>query len=141
VDLRAVYECDLPDLTLDGPRVQRVLVNLIQNAVRHTPRGGHVQVEVSRLDGHVQLAVADDGEGIEPEDQPHLFDRFYRGEKSRSRESGGAGLGLAIARGIVEAHRGTIRVASKPGKGARFVLTLCLARRPWCVSLTIASPV
>jgi two-component system sensor histidine kinase BaeS len=100
------------------------LVNLIDNAIRHTPAGGSVQVEVSGQDGHVQVAVADTGEGIAPEDQPHVFDQFYRGEKSRSRQSGGAGLGLAIARGIVEAHRGQIRVESAPNRGSRFVVTL-----------------
>jgi signal transduction histidine kinase len=124
VELRAVCNGDVPALSLDGPRIQRVLINLIQNAVRHTPPGGKVQVEVGRHNGHVEVAVADSGEGIAPEDQPHVFDQFYRGEKSRSRESGGAGLGLAIARGIVEAHRGSIRVESNPGRGARFIVTL-----------------
>jgi signal transduction histidine kinase len=83
-----------------------------------------VQVEIGREDGHVRVAVVDTGEGIAPEDQPYVFDQFYRGEKSRSRGSGGAGLGLAIARGIIEAHRGSIRVESSPGKGSRFVVTL-----------------
>jgi signal transduction histidine kinase len=72
----------------------------------------------------VQVAVVDTGEGIHPDDQPHVFDQFYRGEKSRSRGSGGTGLGLAIARGIVEAHRGTISVESAPGQGSRFVVIL-----------------
>jgi signal transduction histidine kinase len=124
VGLEALCAEDLPPLTLDGPRIQRVLVNLIQNAVRHTPSGGRVQVEVTKLNGHVQLAVMDSGEGIALEDQPFIFDQFYRGEKSRSRGSGGAGLGLAISRAIVEAHRGSIQVESRPGKGARFVVTL-----------------
>jgi signal transduction histidine kinase len=124
VALQAVFPDDVPALSLDGPRIQRALVNLIQNALRHTPPGGQVQIEVARQNGHVQVAVADTGEGIAPEDQPYVFDQFYRGEKSRSRESGGAGLGLAIARGIVEAHRGSISVESEPGQGARFVVTL-----------------
>jgi signal transduction histidine kinase len=124
IDLHAVYGGQVPVLSLDGPRIQRALVNLIENAVRHTPPGGQVQVEVNRQNGHVQVAVADTGEGIHPDDQPHVFDQFYRGEKSRSRGSGGAGLGLAIARGIVEAHRGTITVESTPGHGSRFVVTL-----------------
>jgi signal transduction histidine kinase len=124
VGLEALCAEDLPPLALDGPRIQRVLVNLIQNAVRHTPSGGRVQVEVTKQNGHVQLAVMDSGEGIALEDQPFIFDQFYRGEKSRSRGSGGAGLGLAISRAIVEAHRGSIQVESSPGKGARFVVTL-----------------
>jgi signal transduction histidine kinase len=70
------------------------------------------------------VAVEDTGEGISPEDQPHVFDRFFRGERSRSRDTGGAGLGLAIARGIVEAHRGTLLMHSEPGKGSTFVVRL-----------------
>lgn len=124
VDLHVRCDPDLPRVTVDGPRVQRALVNLIDNAIRHTPAGGSVHVEVGRQNGQVQVAVVDTGEGIAPEDQPHVFDQFYRGEKSRSRQSGGAGLGLAIARGIVEAHRGNIRVESAPNRGSRFVVTL-----------------
>lgn len=123
IELRARCAAVAP-LPLDGPRMQRVLVNLIQNALHHTPPGGQVQIEVAPAGGHVQLAVSDTGEGVAPEDQPFIFDQFYRGEKSRSRDSGGAGLGLAIARGIVEAHRGSIRVESRPGQGSRFVVTL-----------------
>jgi signal transduction histidine kinase len=124
IELRASCADDLPPLALDGPRMQRVLVNLIQNAVRHTPPGGHVEVQVGRSNGHVELAVEDTGEGIAPEDRDRVFEQFYRGERSRNRGSGGAGLGLAIARGIVEAHRGTIRVESEPGRGSRFVVRL-----------------
>jgi signal transduction histidine kinase len=119
-------------LALDGPRMQRVLINLIENAVRHTPAGGTVDVAVERSDGHVRLAVADTGEGIPPEDQPHVFERFYRGDKARSRAAGGnpaaqsagAGLGLAISRAIVEAHHGTIELESSPGNGTRLIVTL-----------------
>ncbi len=120
-----VAHCDeVPAVAVDAARMQRVLTNLIGNAVRHTPRGGRVNVAVRWQDGHVQVEVADNGEGIALEDQAHVFDRFYRGEKSRSRESGGAGLGLAIAQGIVEAHRGHIRLESVPGMGARFIVEL-----------------
>ncbi|HLJ66398.1 MAG TPA: HAMP domain-containing sensor histidine kinase [Chloroflexota bacterium] len=124
IDLHAEWEGDLPPLAIDGPRMQRVLTNLIQNALRHTPAGGRVDVCVARANGRVMLSVTDSGEGIAAEDRQHVFERFYRGEKSRSRERGGAGLGLAIARGIVEAHHGTIEVASPPGEGARIVITL-----------------
>ena len=123
VTLRAACD-DVPGVAVDAPRMRRVLTNLIGNAVRHTPPGGQVDVAVRWLEGHVQVEVADTGEGIALEDQAHVFDRFYRGEKSRSRESGGAGLGLAIARGIVEAHRGHIRLESQPGHGARFIVEL-----------------
>jgi two-component system, OmpR family, sensor histidine kinase SaeS len=115
---------DLPSVAIDAPRMQRVFANLIENAVRHTPPGGQVRVGVRRENGHVEVAVEDTGEGISPEDQPHVFDRFFRGERSRSRDTGGAGLGLAIARGIVEAHRGTLLMHSEPGKGSTFVVRL-----------------
>ncbi len=122
--LQTVQHGDVPPLALDGPQMQRVFVNLIQNAIRHTPAGGQVQVELGRENGQVAVAVTDTGEGISPEDRPHVFERFYRGEKSRSRESGGAGLGLAIARGIVEAHQGTIQLEHGAERGSRFVIRL-----------------
>jgi signal transduction histidine kinase len=126
VDLRSHCDAAVGALALDGPRMQRVLINLIENAVRHTPSGGAVDVAVEREDGHVRLAVADTGEGIAAEDRPHVFERFYRGDKARSRATGssGAGLGLAISRAIVEAHHGTIDLESTPGEGTRFVVRL-----------------
>jgi signal transduction histidine kinase len=126
VDLRSHCDPSVGPLALDGPRIQRVLINLIENAVRHTPAGGAVDVALEQSNGHVRLAVADTGEGIPPEDQPFVFDRFYRGDKARSHAAGssGAGLGLAISRGIVEAHHGTIVLESVPGEGTRFVVTL-----------------
>lgn len=124
VRLEAVDSTPIPPISIDGPQMQRVLVNLVGNAIRHTPEGGEVRVEVGREDGHIHIAVSDTGEGIAAEHQPHLFERFYRGDKSRSRDTGGAGLGLAIARGIVEAHHGTINVQSEPGKGATFLIEL-----------------
>ncbi len=126
IELRAICPPELPALVIDGPRMQRVLFNLIQNALHHTPTGGTVEVEVRRAGEHVELLVTDTGSGIAPEDRAHVFERFYRGDKARSRsnDGAGAGLGLAIARGIVEAHRGSITVESPPGKGARFVVQL-----------------
>lgn len=111
-------------VTLDPQKVERVLTNLIGNAIRHTPPGGQVTIDVQRLDGRVRVSVSDTGEGITPEDLPHVFERFYRGEKSRSRSTGGAGLGLAIAKGIVEAHGGSIEVTSRAGEGSTFTFTL-----------------
>lgn len=111
---------------MNSHKMQRVLVNLIQNAIRHTPADGTIFVEARERadDGQVQVDVIDTGEGIEPNDLPRIFDQFYRGEKSRSRETGGAGLGLAIAQRIVQAHHGTIWVESKRGAGSRFSFTL-----------------
>ena len=109
---------------VDARRIGRVLANLTANALRHTPAGGRIHLAARRTTEGVEVEVADTGEGIRPEDLPYVFDRFYRGEKSRSRATGGAGLGLAIAQGIVEAHGGSIRVESEVGHGAQFVFVL-----------------
>jgi signal transduction histidine kinase len=112
---------------LDPQRIERVLYNLVSNALRHTPAGGHVQISVGPDEQNtkqVRFAVTDTGEGIAAEDLPHVFERFYRGEKSRNRATGGTGLGLAIARGIVEAHGGCMGVESERGKGALFWFTI-----------------
>lgn len=108
----------------DTRQIGRVLTNLIGNAVRHTPAGGSVEVRAGVVGNQVEVSIHDSGEGIRQEDLTHIFERFYRSEKSRSRATGGAGLGLAIAKGIVEAHGGTIRVESKWGVGTRFVFLL-----------------
>jgi signal transduction histidine kinase len=109
---------------LDAPRMGRVLANLVGNALQHTPAGGGVVVSAWRADGALWIEVADTGEGIQADDLPHIFDRFYRGEKSRSRDTGGSGLGLAIAQGIVQAHGGEITVESQPGAGTTFRISL-----------------
>ncbi len=109
---------------LDARQIGRVLANLVGNALRHTPAGGAVTVLAKPAAGRAQIEVSDTGQGISPQDLPHVFERFYRGEKSRSRATGGSGLGLAIAKAIVEAHGGQIWVESQPGQGARFVFTL-----------------
>lgn len=114
----------LDPIVMDTQRISRVLANLVGNAVRHTPRGGQVRVSAQRQGNSIRVEVRDTGEGILPDDLPHVFERFYRGEKSRSRATGGAGLGLAIAKGIVEAHGGQIDVTSTPGQGTRFFFTL-----------------
>ncbi len=118
----------LPMLPLDARQIGRVLVNLVDNALRHTPEGGHVSVEACRTDGAVRVEVTDSGAGIAPADLPRVFERFYRGDKSRSREHGGAGLGLAISKGIVEAHGGAIWAEPAVPHGARVAFTLPLAR-------------
>jgi signal transduction histidine kinase len=109
---------------LDAARIGRVLTNLVGNALRHTPRGGRVEIYARRAEDCLRVEVADSGEGIRPEDLPYVFERFYRGEKSRSRETGGAGLGLAIARGIVEAHGGEISIESQFGEGTRVIFQI-----------------
>jgi signal transduction histidine kinase len=117
-------------IVIDARQIGRVLTNLVGNALRHTPPGGEIAVEARLIGPDVQVTVRDTGEGIRGEDLPRLFEQFYRGEKSRSRATGGAGLGLAIAKGIVEAHGGRIWAESEPGQGARLVFTLPAGTAP-----------
>jgi two-component system sensor histidine kinase BaeS len=120
ISLKGIFSEDLPVIKGELAKIQRVLYNLVQNAIRHTPSGGSISLATKVGPQGVQVEVADTGEGIAPEDLPHVFEQFFRGEKSRSRETGGAGLGLAIARRIIEAHGGHIWVESQVGHGARF---------------------
>jgi signal transduction histidine kinase len=108
------------------PRLQRVLYNLVSNALRHTPADGTITLRAEPGEGVVQVEVSDTGEGIAPEDLPRVFERSFRGERSRTSAGtgGGAGLGLAIARGLIEAHGGEFSVESCPGHGSRFRFTL-----------------
>jgi signal transduction histidine kinase len=120
ITLEGAVDSDVDPVTMDTQSIGRVLNNLVGNALRHTPNRGRVSVWARRTTRGVEVTVSDTGEGIRAEDMPHIFERFYRGEKSRSRAMGGAGLGLAIARGIVRAHGGDILVESETGKGAQF---------------------
>jgi signal transduction histidine kinase len=118
---------DIDPVRIDPEKIQRVLYNLLSNAIRHTPGGGEVLLTAEVIPNGVRVTVRDSGEGIASEDLPHVFERFYRGERARTRDQHGergAGLGLAIARGLIEAHRGTIEVESQPGQGARFTFTI-----------------
>ena len=105
----------------------RVVENLLDNALRHTPVGGRIRVEWGREGATLHFTVADSGPGIAGHDLPHLFTPLYRGETSRNRQTGGAGLGLAIARRILRAHGGDLTVANGPVGGAVFTATLPLA--------------
>jgi heavy metal sensor kinase len=111
----------------DRERLVQVVRNLLDNAVRYTPIGSWIVVRLQRQHGYAELTVADTGPGIPPEHLPHIWDRFYRVDKARSREYGGSGLGLAIVKYIVEAHGGSARVASIEGRGTTFTITLPLA--------------
>jgi signal transduction histidine kinase len=116
------------DLTVpvDRNRIRQVLANLLDNAVKYTPRGGQVAIGAERRGGEAVVRVADTGVGIPPEELPHIWDRLYRGDKSRSTR--GLGLGLSLVKAIVGAHGGRVSVESQPGAGARFELRLPLER-------------
>jgi len=128
---------DAEPLVVDGDadRLKQLLLNLVDNAIKHTPDDGTVILSLAQMDGWVRLTVADTGSGIPPEDLPHIFERFYRAEKSRWRKAPpnasspgvGAGLGLSIARWIAKAHDGHIEVQSESGKGSAFHVWLPLA--------------
>lgn len=111
-------------LTADGAKLEQVMYNLVENAVKYTPEGGHIHVAVFRTGKQAVFAVTDDGPGIPAEDQPHIFDRFYRVDKARSRETGGTGLGLSIVKQIVALHHGTVTVESQEGTGSTFRVEL-----------------
>jgi signal transduction histidine kinase len=127
VTLALSVPADLPEVSADPRRIAQVLGNLLTNALRHTPAGGTVTMSARAGDGTVELAVADTGTGIPEEDIPYVFERFWRGEKSRSRAAGGSGLGLAIAKQLVELHGSAIGVDSAPGHGSTFRFTLAFA--------------
>ncbi|HEU5103078.1 MAG TPA: ATP-binding protein [Roseiflexaceae bacterium] len=113
----------------DRDRIKQALLNLGVNALQHTPPGGTVTLGLAQQDGYAALTVTDSGHGIDANDLPHIFDRFYRADRSRSRHHGGAGLGLAIVRWVAEAHHGQVAVTSAPGVGSQFRLLLPLEAR------------
>ena len=129
-----VLQVDLPEglplVDVDPQRVGQVLRNLLDNALTHTPPGGEIAVAAHAGGQWVEVSVRDTGSGIAAEDLPYVFERFYRADKSRSRATGGAGLGLAIARSLVEAHGGRIWVESTEGEGCTFTLALPLTAKP-----------
>ena len=114
----------LPDIEIDPTRVSQVIGILLENAISHTPEGGAVAVSCSETDGAIQIAVSDTGAGISQEELPLVFERFYRTDPSRDRATGGAGLGLTIARRLVEAHGGALEASSEPGAGSTFTVQL-----------------
>ncbi|MFZ5555465.1 MAG: ATP-binding protein [Pseudomonadota bacterium] len=127
VALRLELPADLPFISGDIGLLERVLENLIENALRHTPGGGAVTVNAGGRGEAVEVTVSDTGSGIGRASLPYVFDRFYRGDRSRDARSGGAGLGLAISKRIVELHGGEISVTSEPGQGASFSFRLPVA--------------
>ena len=122
-----IVECQCPhDVSILGDEelIRRMIVNLIENAIRYTPAGGRVTASLTRNQQTVEIQIRDTGTGIEPEALSHVFERFYRADKARSRQDGGFGLGLSIVQWIAGAHKGTVKVESSIGKGSAFTVTL-----------------
>ncbi|HQD29634.1 two-component system histidine kinase PnpS [Acetivibrio saccincola] len=115
---------DVEDVEADRDRIEQVLINILSNAMKYTPKGGKISIYVGKMYSSVYVKVKDSGIGIPKEDLPRIFERFYRTDKARSREMGGTGLGLAIAKEIIEAHNGEISVTSDIGKGTEFTIKL-----------------
>ncbi|MDR0425048.1 MAG: cell wall metabolism sensor histidine kinase WalK, partial [Clostridiales Family XIII bacterium] len=108
----------------DRDRIRGVIGNLMSNSVKYTPEGGRIQISVEDAGDMGVLVVEDNGEGIDSSKLPFIFERFYRADASRSRGTGGTGIGLAIVKSAVDAHGGTVDVQSEPGKGSRFAVSL-----------------
>jgi len=121
-------EVPISQVHVDPLKITQALENLLDNALKYTPAGSHIKVSAHPADGMVEVCVHDDGPGIPAVDLPHIFERFYRVDKGRSREQGGTGLGLSIVKHIVQLHGGQVRVESAPGQGTAFHFSLPIGR-------------
>lgn len=122
IDIRFTGEKEI--IKADKDKISQVIINLLSNALKYTPQGGVVEVIVSGTDDAAEITVKDTGTGIPPDDLPHIFERFYRADKSRHRLTGGAGIGLTITKAIIDAHKGKIQVKSKVNEGTEFIISL-----------------
>jgi heavy metal sensor kinase len=132
-DKHITVVCDSSERVMiegDQARLKQVVVNLLDNAIKYTPNGGRIKLKIAQEEGNAVLDVADDGIGIPPEALPHVFKRFFRVDGSRSRDQGGAGLGLSIVKSICDAHGARVEVSSTPGRGSRFRIRQPLAAEP-----------
>ena len=128
ISLSMALPYNLPLVYIDFLRIKQVLLNLLENAIVHTPSGGMIKVGAQEKGDMVEISVTDSGEGIPAGELPNIFERFHRVDKSRSRATGGSGLGLTIAKYFVEAHSSKIEVQSEPGKGSRFFFTVPVSK-------------
>jgi signal transduction histidine kinase len=126
IELQFDHSDQIPQLAIDSTRIEQILGNLLANALRYTPDNGKIVVTLEREGKSARISIHDSGPGISAEALPHIFERFYRADKSRSREQGGSGLGLAIARQLSKAHGGTLSARNNPQGGAVFTLLLPL---------------
>lgn len=123
-EIKTGFNGDEVRINADRDKISQVMVNLISNALKYTPQGGSLEIQVKGYDTETGISVRDTGMGIPPEDLPHIFERFYRADKSRNRITGGSGIGLAIVKAIVDAHKGSITVNSNLNKGTEFIVTI-----------------
>jgi two-component system sensor histidine kinase BaeS len=128
INLKVEVEPALPEISLDPERMEQVLGNLVSNALRYTPEGGEIRLSAKQVEGNLVAGVTDNGSGISPEILPHIFERSYRGDSSRSGNE--SGLGLAIAKSIVELHGGSLQVESKLGEGSQFIIEIPFINSP-----------
>ena len=140
VTLAVSFSDGQPDIVSDPVQVQRVITNLVQNGIQHTASGGEVRVSAHQSDSDFIMQVVDTGTGITPSDLPYIFDYFYRADEAREQKPDGAGLGLSIAKAIVESHGGTLRVEGRSGQGARFTVTLPVSQPPPEDTHPVSSP-
>ena len=124
VTLRGEPDATVDVAIFDARSIERALANLVENALRYTPPGGEVVLRSAGTPGGLSVSVSDTGPGITDADLPRVFERFYRGEASRSRATGGSGLGLAIVKAVVEAHAGSVSVETARGRGTTFSFVL-----------------
>ncbi len=124
IRLSAVLEETLPVIVMDPDRIEQILVNLVENALQYSSEGSEVILTTVFENHSIAIVVSDSGPGIAEDTLPQVFDRFYRGDSSRSRKYGGTGLGLAIARNLAEAHGGSLTADNSPDGGAMFTLRL-----------------
>ncbi len=129
VSLGFTLSDNLPEINIDTQRVSQVLHNLIENAITATPSGGTIAISAQQREDYIEIRVIDNGEGIPARDLDKIFERLYRVDKSRARATGGSGLGLTIAKRLIEAHGGKIRVESEPGKGSCFIFILPITQK------------
>jgi len=123
IDLQCVCPGDVA-FRGDSELIRRLILNLVDNAIRHTPEGGRILLKLEIVGNELRIQVADTGVGISPEAAPHIFERFYRGDQARSRQEGGFGLGLSIVKWIAESHHGAVDFTSEPGVGTTFTILL-----------------
>jgi len=127
INFRANFEQESMHVYADRDAIQRVMINLIHNAIKFTPEGGSISVSVRDIKGKAEITVSDTGQGIPAEDLPFVFERFHKADKSRGKDKTGVGLGLYIVKNIIKAHNENITVESEYGKGTTFSLSLPLA--------------